>query len=86
VATINLNDIDSEQRKQLGIRKPPRLSRVRVGPVKFTYSLWFGSVRFLDNDPKRPVQGEVSVDPSGAVLLETTEGGHGANHDGRLTR
>jgi cytochrome c553 len=54
--------------------------------LKFTYSLWFGSVRFLDNDPKRPVQGEISVDPSSAVLLETTEGGHGANHDGRLTR
>ena len=32
VATINLNDIDSEQRKQLGIHKPRRLSRMRVGP------------------------------------------------------
>jgi hypothetical protein len=31
-ATINFDDIDPEQRKQLGIRKPTRGSRVRVGP------------------------------------------------------
>jgi hypothetical protein len=41
--------------------------------LKFTSFLWFESVRFIDNDLKRPVRGEISVDPGSTVLREKPE-------------